>query len=226
MRFSIVAALLASAAAASAQTIFNVLVGANGTLTYQPNQVVAAVGDTITFSFLSKNHTATQSTFAAPCENMTTPTAGIDSGFFFVPPNATSIAQWSFTLTNASAPLWFYCRQATHCESGMVFAVNPSNTTTKTFANFQAAAMASAPDGTPGAANATSTNGTTASGSAAAGGASATAGAGAGASAGAGGSATTGASGAAATPTNGAMRMGGSAAGVLTVVGLIAGLVL
>jgi len=223
MRFSTVAALLASAAAASAQTTFNVLVGANGTLTYQPSQVFAAAGDTINFSFLSKNHTATQSTFAAPCQNMTTPTAGIDSGFFFVSPNATSVAQWSFTLTNASTPLWFYCRQTGHCETGMVFAVNPSNTTTKTFANFQAAAMASAPDGTPGAANSTSTNGTTASGSAGAG---ATATGSSGATISGGGATTTGTSGAAATPTSGAMRMGGSAAGVLTVVGLVAGLVL
>jgi len=44
---------------------------------------------------------------------MTTPTAGIDSGYMPVAAGATSFPQWSFTMTNASAPLWFYCRQNT-----------------------------------------------------------------------------------------------------------------
>jgi hypothetical protein len=59
----------------------------------------------------TKNHTVTQSTFPAPCQNMTTPTAGIDSGFMAVAANASFFPEWSFTITNASTPLWFYCRQ-------------------------------------------------------------------------------------------------------------------
>lgn len=35
-------------------------------------------------------------------------------------------------------PIWVYCRQATHCQQGMVFAVNPGDK----FAQFQAAATA------------------------------------------------------------------------------------
>ena len=59
-------------------------------------------------SSVSKNHTITQSSFGAPCMNITN---GIDSGFQPVQPNATTFAQWSFTITNATTPLWFYCRQ-------------------------------------------------------------------------------------------------------------------
>jgi len=141
MRFSTVIAALVPVVAVSAQQTFTVVVGGNDTLTFNPTSVNASVGDTVAFQFQSKNHTATQSTFAAPCQNMTTPTAGIDSGFIPVAPNATSFPQWSFTMTNASAPLWFYCRQTGHCQKGMVFAVNP--TPAKTFDAFQQAAEAS-----------------------------------------------------------------------------------
>ena len=59
---------------------------------------------------LSKNHTVTQSTFAEPCANMSD--TGLDSGFQPVAADATSFMQYSFTMTNVSGPLWFYCRQA------------------------------------------------------------------------------------------------------------------
>jgi hypothetical protein len=33
----------------------------------------------------------------------------------------------TFTITvNGTGPEWFYCSQARHCESGMVFAINPT----------------------------------------------------------------------------------------------------
>jgi len=141
MRFSTVIAALVPVVAVSAQQTFTVIVGGNNTLTFNPTSVNASVGDTVAFQFQSKNHTVTQSTFAAPCANMTTPTAGIDSGFMSVAAGAQSFPQWSFTMTNASAPLWFYCRQTGHCQQGMVFAVNP--TPTKSFDAFQAAAKSS-----------------------------------------------------------------------------------
>ncbi|KAF7975842.1 hypothetical protein HWV62_8409 [Athelia sp. TMB] len=192
MRFSTVAAALASIAAVSAQTQHLIIVGGNSTLTYSPSSITAEVGDTVAFQFQAKNHTVTQSTFAAPCSNMTTPTEGIDSGFQFVAAGATQFPQWSFNVTNATTPLWFYCRQAGHCEAGMVFAVNP--TANKTFAAFQAAAMASASGG-----------GASASGSAGATGSSASAAA----------------PSASSKSANGAMRVpyGGSAAAALAVVG-------
>jgi len=198
MRFSTIVAALVPVAFVSAET-FTVIVGGNSSLTYEPSSVTAAAGDTIAFQFQSKNHTVTQSSFASPCTNLTT--GGIDSGFWAVATGATEFPQWSFTLNNASAPLWFYCRQTGHCGKGMVFAVNP--TAEKSFAAFQAAAEASA-TGTTGS-SASGSAGTTATGTSA--GTSSTPSAG---------------------TTSGAMSLkhGGSAASLLALVGLVAGMAL
>ncbi|KAI9069988.1 hypothetical protein FKP32DRAFT_1599569 [Trametes sanguinea] len=104
MRFSTIVAALLPVGAAFAQTTWTVKVGANGTLTYDPPTVIAQNGDTIEFQFLSKNHTVTQSTFPAPCSNITTngEVTGVDSGFQFVAPNATQFPVWSITLALAS----------------------------------------------------------------------------------------------------------------------------
>jgi len=195
MHFTSVVAVLVAVAAASARQI-DVLVGSNGTLTFNPSTVTAAVGDVMAFTFMSKNHTITQSTFNSPCTNHSSPMTGVDSGFVPVPANATSFPQYKFTVRNASAPLWFYCRQGQHCRSGMVFAINPS--AERTFDAFKARAMGNAPP---------------ASGSA-----------GPSASPTAGGADPSTATGAA-TPSSGAIRLAGST-GLLALVGLVAGLTL
>jgi len=235
MRFSTTVALLASAAVASAADI-QVKVGDANSLTFSPSSVTAASGDTINFTFLSKNHSVTQSTFASPCQVMTTPKAGIDSGFQAVPTGATKLPQWSFTLDDASAaaPLWFFCAQTNpvvHCNQGMVFAVNP--TQAKSFDAFQAAAKGVA--ATDPATNSTSPS----SGGAAPNGSATTPAAPTqsgmstviGSPPASTGSptdsaSTTNGTGAASNNNSGALRMSGNAAGILAVVGLIAGLIL
>jgi len=175
MRFFAVVAALVSAVFAET---FTVAVGGSSSLTFNPTSVKAAVGDIVAFQLslffsfklewrrltlnhsLSGNHSVTQSTFADPCKPMTSPTPGIDSNYQFVgtSPGAT-VPQWSITVDNATAPLWFYCKQEPHCSKGMVFAVNP--TADKTFDAFQAKAMgvtasgsAAAPSGTNNGASA------------------------------------------------------------------------
>ncbi|KAI0290547.1 Cupredoxin [Multifurca ochricompacta] len=135
MRFTIASAatLATLAATVSAQQTFQVQVGGTNGLVFSPNTVNASVGDTVEFVFLPKNHTVTQS-------------SGVDSGFQPVAANATQVPSFSVTV-NATTPLWFYCRQAGHCEQGMVFAVNP--TANKSFEAFQATAKASSADGSP-----------------------------------------------------------------------------
>jgi hypothetical protein len=49
--------------------------------------------------------------------------------------NTTSIPTFTITV-NGTGPEWFYCAQAKHCQSGMVFAINP--TSEKTLAGFKA----------------------------------------------------------------------------------------
>jgi len=126
-----------------------VTVGGNGTLTFDPPQVVAQPRDVISFNFVAKNHSATQSSFATPCRKLastsTTGQVGFDSGFMPIA-NGSSPMVWNVTV-NDTTPIWVYCRQTTpvdHCGSGMVFAVNSDETSnsTKSFASFQAAAKA------------------------------------------------------------------------------------
>jgi plastocyanin len=159
MRFATAFVAAAAAAGAVAQTTYTVLVGQNESLLYNPPSISGVnVGDTVRFQFLAKNHTVTQSTFAAPCANITTPVPGIDSGFMFVANTSTTFPVWSITVNNASAPLWFHCRQTnpeSHCAAGMVFAINP--TAAKSYDQFLANAKAS----TSSAASTSGANGAT-----------------------------------------------------------------
>ncbi|KAF7314553.1 hypothetical protein MKEN_00928600 [Mycena kentingensis (nom. inval.)] len=169
MRFTALATAASLAGAVSAADIL-VKVGDNNALTFTPANVTAAVGDTISFQFLSKNHTVTQSTFAKPCELQTAPATGIDSGYQPVTAGAASVPQYSFTVNNATAALWFFCAQTnpvSHCSKGMVFSVN-APPTGNTHEAFVAKAMgtvagASASAGAPGSSASAGTNGDTAS---------------------------------------------------------------
>ncbi|KAJ7172214.1 hypothetical protein C8R46DRAFT_1085168 [Mycena filopes] len=143
MRFSLAAAALVPVLSASAADIL-IQVGAGGKLAFSPSNITANVGDVIAFQFQGKNHSVTQSTFANPCAIQTTPAQGIDSGFQFVAANATQLPEWSFTVDNATTPLWFFCAQtnpANHCNAGMVFSVNAVESGPKNFAAYMAAAM-------------------------------------------------------------------------------------
>ncbi|KAG7452800.1 Cupredoxin [Guyanagaster necrorhizus] len=128
---AIILAGFCSAAARAAD--INVTVGGPGVLKFSPDSVTANVGDVLRFTFMQKNHTATQSTLASPCSPIEN---GFDSGFVPVSDNTTSgfpVAELTISDTN---PIWVYCRQANHCQQGMVFAVNPGDK----LAQFQAAA--------------------------------------------------------------------------------------
>jgi hypothetical protein len=240
MRFSITAAALVSAAASVKAATFNIQVGANDSLVFNPTSVTGvAAGDVLNFQFVSKNHSVVQSSFTSPCT-----ANGVSSGFQNVSdPTGSSFPTWSLTVENASAPLWFFCSQTTptgtHCDAGMVFAVNP--TANKSFEAFQLAAQGTnatdpAPNenpsgtvlsGTAGATNAVvsvSGSASQAAVTAAASGSSGSSG-----SAGSSGSSPSGTStGSASTATtNGAAQlMSGSSISVLAVAGLVAGLIL
>jgi len=239
MRFSVAAAALLSAVTVQAQNQWNVTVGANDQLVFNPTSLTGVQNnDIVNFQFVTKNHSVTQSTFAAPCT-----AAGVSSGFQNVSdPSGPTFPTWSITIENATSPLWFFCAQttanSTHCQAGMVFAINP--TPAKNFTAFQAAAIASnatAPgpgqnpsgsviSGTAGATDpAVSVSGSAAEAAETPSTASAS-GSGAGAS-GASGSSTGASSGSSPAPTNGASQlMSGSSISLLAVAGLVAGLIL
>jgi len=128
------AALLSLAVIPVARGADHQVIVGGGPLQFNPNQVTAAPGDTVSFTFKQANHTATQSSLQNPCQQAP---GGFDSGFVPVPATNTAgpfpIAQFTVQDTN---PVWVYCRQANHCQQGMVFAINPGSD----FAAFQAAA--------------------------------------------------------------------------------------
>jgi hypothetical protein len=63
--------------------------------------------------------------------------------------NSTSGTVPTFTITvNGTGPEWFYCSQGKHCQSGMVFAINP--TEAKTLAGYKANCANATANITPG----------------------------------------------------------------------------
>ncbi|KAN0128397.1 hypothetical protein V8E53_013786 [Lactarius tabidus] len=125
--------------------IYQILVGSlQGNTTYTPPYITNVTnGDALVFTYASKNHTLTESTFEDPCSPKI---GGVDSGFnHSVAAGQVVNGNFVFNVTSAE-PRWFYCRQIGHCFAGMVFAINP--TENQTFADFQARAKASASSST------------------------------------------------------------------------------
>ncbi|KAI0030521.1 hypothetical protein K488DRAFT_20230, partial [Vararia minispora EC-137] len=108
-----------------------------------PPNITATAGSVITFNFsgIPGFHSVSQSTFASPCQPMS---GGFDSGFVEIGVTGTpaAVPQWNLTVTNASTPIWFFCKQLApqpHCLAGMVGSIN-APATGNTFAAFQSAA--------------------------------------------------------------------------------------
>jgi plastocyanin len=122
-------------------TVHTVVVGGPGVLAFNPPFVNAQPRDTIVFEFQQKNHTVTQSSFADPCRRLNANgTLGFDSDFMPVSDDTTSgFPTWNYTVTD-TAPVWAYCRQqvpVSHCGQGMVFAINPVQSSARNFTAFQ-----------------------------------------------------------------------------------------
>ncbi|KAI1202005.1 Cupredoxin [Nemania serpens] len=114
----------------------SVQVGGSAGLAYSPSEIKAAVGDMVVFTFMSQNHTVTQSSFDKPCDPLA---GGMNSGFNPNPNNTVVPAPQVAMQVITDKPTWFYCAQMGHCGKGMVFSINPS--AAKTQAIFQAMAI-------------------------------------------------------------------------------------
>jgi len=152
--------------------VFNVTVGFNETLTYNPSFINASIGDIVQFVFpVPGNHTATLTSFNFPCVPAinTDGTRVFDTGYVpeLTPGQAPTVM--NFTV-NTENPLWFGCMQTVpffHCGAGMVFAINPPATGTHDFAAFLALAIAE--NGTASTSSSSSASGSSASASPSAG---------------------------------------------------------
>ncbi|KAH0425157.1 hypothetical protein CcaCcLH18_11176 [Colletotrichum camelliae] len=142
----------ASAAAASSSssasgTVHVVKVGESG-LTFSPNDIKAAVGDTVEFHFYPKAHSVAQSSFDKPCEPLSNGTA---TGFFSGPvPVSSGEGADVFTLkVDDASPKWFYCATAQHCQGGMVGVINAPSSGGKTVDAYKDAAAKAAKNVAP-----------------------------------------------------------------------------
>ncbi|THU89655.1 hypothetical protein K435DRAFT_802555 [Dendrothele bispora CBS 962.96] len=128
MHFSTLAATVAVAILPVLGANFDVIVGQNNGFTFTPTSISGAVaGDTITFTFVSRNHTATTTTFVNPCPP---PAGGVGPGGFETGfQNAVGADQPVSVVTLSDADTHLVsCRQAAgaHCVAGMIFVVNPT----------------------------------------------------------------------------------------------------
>jgi plastocyanin len=115
-----------------------VAVGRGG-LKFEPDNVVAEIGEIIEFHYLPKNHSVAQSSFDKPCVPLDNG-ASIFSGF---QPTADGQSKNVFQVEiKTKAPLWFYCSQPVgqHCKNGMNMAVNQVFDSKKTLREYRAAA--------------------------------------------------------------------------------------
>ncbi|KDQ59248.1 hypothetical protein JAAARDRAFT_176046 [Jaapia argillacea MUCL 33604] len=134
----------ATSAAYWQPTDHKITVGKDGQLMFNPSNITAAIGDTVTFEFHPKNHTVTQSSFLAPCQPLADTsayrTAGFNSGFTPVASENGTFPTFQIKI-NDTAPIWGFCEQTGHCGKGMVFSINAVQSSMNNFAAFQARAI-------------------------------------------------------------------------------------
>ncbi|KAF2634587.1 hypothetical protein P280DRAFT_474538 [Massarina eburnea CBS 473.64] len=110
----------------------------NAGLHFEPENVVAEIGDLIEFHFLPKNHTVVQSSFDKPCEPLAGGN-GIFSGFNFKTDAGEASQVFQFTVQNKE-PFWYYCSQAVgnHCQKGMSGVINQNFNSANTLTAYKA----------------------------------------------------------------------------------------
>ncbi|KAF7563290.1 hypothetical protein G7046_g822 [Stylonectria norvegica] len=93
-------------------------------LRFDPDNVVAEIGDIVEWHFLPKNHSVAQSSFGEPCKPLADGT-GFFSGFNFVTPAGQSENVFQLVVEDKT-PIWYYCAQqvGNHCQNGMTGVIN------------------------------------------------------------------------------------------------------
>jgi len=113
--------IIVNAQAASNTTNITVDVAPSGSLVYNPSNITAANGTSVTFVFSeSVPHSVTQSTFENPCTYLAAAngsSGGFDSGL-------QAKKEFTITITNDQESIWFFCKESDHCGLGMVGSIN------------------------------------------------------------------------------------------------------
>ncbi|KAK6508708.1 hypothetical protein TWF506_010786 [Arthrobotrys conoides] len=114
--------------------VIDILVGqrdGSSQLVFTPEVVYQKVGQQVRFQFYPQNHSVAQSSLDSPCSPLggEASTAGFFSGFNFVKSVDQQIPTFTINISSAE-PIYFYCAQGRHCQSGMVGIINPPNSDT------------------------------------------------------------------------------------------------
>lgn len=104
------------------------VVAGKGGNKFDPDNIVAEIGDVVEWHFLPRNHSVAQSSFFEPCKPLED-TKGEQVGFFADFNFATNEGQSDHVfqiVVEDKKPIWFYCPQlqGEHCKVGMVGVVN------------------------------------------------------------------------------------------------------
>ncbi|KAL7930803.1 hypothetical protein V8C35DRAFT_312228 [Trichoderma chlorosporum] len=113
----------------------SVVVGRGG-LHFDPENVVAQIGDTVEWHFTPANHSLAQSDFAHPCNPLASGT-GFFAGFNFVTAEGQNPNVYQITVVDNS-PIWYYCPQpkGQHCvQGGMLGVINQDFSSQNTLSN-------------------------------------------------------------------------------------------
>ncbi|PSR99193.1 extracellular serine-rich protein [Coniella lustricola] len=116
----------------------SVVAGRAGQLIFDPQNVVAQVGDIVEWHFLPMNHSVAQSSFGSPC----VPDADVSTSFFsgFQPTTSGQAPNVFQFIVKDSNPIWYYCAQGNHCESGMAGVINQNFSSANTLDAYKAKA--------------------------------------------------------------------------------------
>ncbi|TLD23956.1 hypothetical protein PspLS_06559 [Pyricularia sp. CBS 133598] len=99
-------------------------------LRFYPDNVRAAIGDTIQFQFWPNNHTVTQAIGpenpCRPVEPVNGAEPPVNSGFIPGSTDGAPVGTFSMQVKSMD-PMYLYCARAPHCALGMVMIVNPKN---------------------------------------------------------------------------------------------------
>lgn len=95
-----------------------------GGLRFDPDNVVAQVGDVVEWHYLPKNHSVAQSSFGEPCQPLADGTSFF-SGFNFATQQGQAPKVFQVVVKDTK-PIWYYCPQqvGSHCQNGMVGVIN------------------------------------------------------------------------------------------------------
>jgi plastocyanin len=125
-----------------------VKVGNNqGNIIFIPDDIKANVGTFVEFQFYPLNHSVAESSFGSPCEPLTG-SETIFSGFQPVSKGATNYPTYTIRI-NSTTPIWLYCTQEDHCQSGMNAVINAPTSGSKTLAAYKKAAAAASKNVSP-----------------------------------------------------------------------------